>query len=371
MADMENWIEFNSRLRKRVARKENGENQFLLASFVGTEQQKDIEKRTALIGDYFRAKINVKAFDDGERAKKNLPPLDFHNDQEVFNALKKEFDMPYWALNSIHKPLKDLKNTFIYQLVACNYNCPWCYVDDINKNPSAHGAKFFSTREVVDVFKQEQEKQPLYNIRPSGGEPTLMIEQWLEVLKEIDKRSLTAYMQGDTNLSTGHFLERLEEKGEIENHLLEKVASFSNVGVLCSFKGTDKESFLKAAGMPKKYDFLEEERWYTFSKMLRAGIDAYPFVYDPDPVTLESFMEKGAEKFGDGFYLKTWVLPIKLYGPEIERLKRSGASPEAYQKQLDFNFNASTEIMQRLIWRKFGLNYQAVPRTGPKLKVQE
>jgi organic radical activating enzyme len=387
--NMESWIKYNKVLRKKVTKKENNENQFLLASFVGTEQQKDIEARTPLIGDYFRAKINVKAFDDAERAKKGLKPFDFSDNSAVLKALGDEFDMPYWAFVRLGKavPLKDLRKTFIYQLVSCNYSCPWCYVDDINKRPSAFGAKFISTKKVVDAFEQEKANQPIYNIRPSGGEPTLMIEQWIEVLRDTEKRKLTAYMQGDTNLSTGHFLDELERTAEIEPHLLEKVAEFENAGVLCSFKGTDRESFLTAAGFIKKdskgraivdsfgrfvpddrFSFLEPERFYTFKKMLTAGLDAYPFVYDPNPNTLEAFMERGAKEFGEGFYLKTWVLPIKLYGPEKVRLIALGVDPVQYQKQLDVNFARSKEVMQEIIWKKFGINYQAVPRTGVRLE---
>jgi len=119
----------------------------------------------------------------------------------------------------------------------------------------------------------------------------------------------------------------------------------------------------------KGYSFLEDERWYSFSKIVKAGIDAYPFVYDPNPETLGSFMEKGAGMFGDGFYLKTWIFPLKFYGPERERLRKRGKNPEHYQKELDDNFGRSKEVMQDMIWKKFRLNYQATPRTGIELKL--
>jgi len=370
------WMGYNLQLRDKILRHENGENKYLLADFSDSSQRMDIERKTKLVNDFCRVKINVKAFSDEERAKKNLAPMDYHDNAAVFKALGDEFDMPYWALNSIHKPLKDLANTFIYQLKACNLNCLWCYVDDHNKKPSDSNS-FFSVREIMDIFQEEKKKGPLYNFRPSGGEQTIVVEQWLEVMREIEKRGLEAYVQGDTNLTNGKYIQYLEQIGETENNILEKIGHYDNFGLLCSFKGTDTESFLNACGLIKKengknvpnerFAFLEKERWNTFRDLIGAGIDAYPFIYDPNPKTLESFMDKGAKMFGDGFYLKTWILPLKTYSPTKERLPKYGINQEDLQKRLDDSFKESKEIMQDIVWKKFHLNYQAVPRTGIKL----
>ena len=175
------------------------------------------------------------------------------------------------------------------------------------------------------------------------------------------------YVQGDTNLTTGHFMDILENKGEIEKNLLEKIAEHENFGLLCSFKGNDLKSFNEAT------DFSNEiygEQVYSLKKLVKAGIDCYPFVYCPEPKALKRFMHNGADIFGEGFYLKTWILPLKLYGPEKERLVKKGMNPADYQKQLDDKFSKSEEIMQDLIWKEYGLNYKAVPRVGIKLEVE-
>lgn len=363
------YIEGLYRLRKGVVKKEKG-LQILLANFSGTEQQKDIERRTPVINDFFRVKINIKAFDGEEMQKKGMHAVDFHDNEAVFNAMREEFDMPYWAFAKLKTvPLKDLKNTFIYQLKACNLYCPWCYVDDANKNgKEGNNARFFSIPEIFDFFEEERKKQKVYNFRPSGGEPTLAVEQWLETLKELEKRGLDkeVFIQGDTNLTTGHFLDFLEKEREIEKNLLEKIASYENFGVLCSFKGNDTASFWEATGADPE---LHQEQFYSLKKLVKAGIDCYPFIYDANPETLERFMEKGAGIFGGGFYLKTWIFPLKLYGPEKERLKAQGKNPELCQKRLDENFSRANEIMQDFIWKKYGVNYKAASRTGIKLKV--
>jgi hypothetical protein len=369
--DLRGWVDHCSSLRGRVVKREDGENSYLLASLAGTAQQKDIEARTPLIDDFFRVKINVKAFEEAEMAKKGRRAIDFHDNEAVFGALREEFDIPYWAFVKLaNSPLRDLTRTFIYQLKACNIHCPWCYVEDKSRDGKRNqGARFFSVPEIVDVFEGEREEQPLHAFRPSGGEPTLAVEQWLESLREFKKRGIKdVFVQGDTNLTTGHFINRLEDNHMLEGGLLHNVGEYDNFGLLCSFKGTDEQSFLRASGMPIRMAFLEHERWYSFGKFLEAGIDAYPFVYNPNPATLPAFMEKGARLFGEGFYLKTWIVPLKLYGPEKERLTKQGLNSEQYQQQLNREFQQSKEVMQDLIWKKFGVNYQAIPRTGIKLK---
>ena len=372
--DLKGWVEHCDILSKKINYFENGENKYLLSNFKGTSQQKDIEQRTALIGDFFRVKINAKAFDDAEMKRQGKEIMNFKDNEEVFGALRNEFDMSYWAFHSLHNAkLQDYNRVFISQIKGCNIFCPWCYVDDINKNSKEdNGSAFFSMREILDAFENERKTQTLNCVRTSGGEPTLAVQQWKDMLEGLRKRGLEeeVYFQGETNLTTGHFLDYLEGKNSIEEYFFEKIGNYKNFGVLSSFKGTDTESFLRAAGLSKEYSFLDEERWYSFEKMIRAGIDAYPFIYDPDPNTIKSFMEKGAEKFGEGFYLKAWVFPLKLYGPEKARMEARGINPEEEQKRLNDNFAKSKEKMQEIVYKKFGINYQAIPRAGIELKSQ-
>jgi uncharacterized Fe-S cluster-containing radical SAM superfamily protein len=363
--DLEKWIKYCDALRNNVVKKEGGAQKYLLANF--KETRKDTTKMFQILGEYFRVKLNAVAFEKLE----NNTPIDFSDNSQVFKALAKEFDMPYWGFMALkNRPLKDFSRAFIYQTKACNLRCLWCYANDINKNGRNEHAKYFSIPEIFDVFEETKKTQTVNNFRPSGGEPTLAVEQWLESLREAEKRKLNVFVQGDTNLTTGHYIDYLGNTGEIEKNLLEKVAEYDNFGLLCSFKGTHTESFLRAVNMPKCYSFLEDERWYSFAKLTKAGIDTYPFIYDPDPRTLESFMEKGARKFGDGFYLKTWIFRLKKYEDSgKERIEKTGVGFDDFYKRLDDNFAESKEIMQNLIQKKYGLNYQAVPRFGIKLKV--
>lgn len=344
----------------------------MLANLENSTQGVDIKRRTPLVNDYFRIKLNCKSFCDSEKERQGVKPVDFSNNQEVIDSQAKEFDMPFWAFIALAKKdaLKNYTKVGIVQLKACNLFCPWCYVDDSNKNAKQeNGGAFFSIDKIVDMFESERTNQPLNMMRFSGGEPSLIADHaWLGLLRELEKRKLDkeVYVQGDTNLTTGHFLEYLDYEGEVEINLLEKIANYRNFGLLCSFKSTDPQNFCESTGT--KHPELHEEQFYTMRKIVKAGIDAYPFIYDPNPETLEAFMARGAKEFGDAFCLKTWILPLKLYGPEKQRLEKKGVSGEQYQKKLDERLKASEEMMQKIIWNRFHINYKAIPRTGLKLE---
>jgi len=372
----ENWINYCNHLRSKVVKKEGGIQKYLIANF--KETRKDNTKMFAILGDYFRVKLNAVAFENLGDNK----PIDFSDNSQVFKCLADEFDMPYWGFMALKtKPLKDFSRVFISQTKACNLGCLWCYTDDKNKDGKEEHGKYFTIPEEFDVLENARKLQTINNYRPSGGETSLVPEKWLEPLREAEKRNLEIFVQGDTNLTTGHHMDALEKNGVVEKNLLEKVAAYENFGLLCSFKGTDTESFLNACGLIKKengkyvpdkrFAFLEDERWYTFAKLIKAGIDVYPFIYDANPDTIEPFMEKGARLFGDGFYLKTWVFRLKKYEDSgKERIEKTGVGFEEFYKKLDDNYKRSKEVMQNIIWKKYGLNYQAVPRVGIKLKVK-
>lgn len=382
---LKKWVKYNQFLRDKVVDKSDSDTKILLTNFAGTAQAQDIQKRTDLLGsNFYRIKVNVKPFAEDEKKRgKGVILIDFHDEQAVFNSIKTNFDSPYWAFTSLpdKTTLQNYNDIFIWQLKACNFKCPWCYVDDeSNTAKKTKGAEFFSIPEIINAFEKEREKYELNMIRGSGGEPTLAIEQWLETLNELENRNLqeSVFLQGDTNLSTGEFIKHLDETDQISPFLLHEIGNYDNFGLLCSFKGTDTESFLKASGFTKSdgtlnnnYGFLEKHRWETFNMYVEAGIDVYPFIYDPNPKTLEAFMNKGAKFFGDGFYLKTWMFPLKLYSPEQDRLDKIGKSEEEFQSELDENFKQSEEIMNNLIYKNFKVNYQSIPRTGIKLKSNE
>lgn len=342
----------------------------LLSNFEETRKQK--YQFAEVVESFFRRKINVKYFDEQYMKDKGRQVADFSDNNAVLNGLREDFDMPLWAfLNLGRGNFADYNRPFIYQLKACNLRCHYCYADDVNKNAKEDsGSRFFSIPEILNAFEEYRKVKPLYTIRPSGGEPTLAVEQWLELVKEIKKRGEqdNVYIQGDTNLTTGHFIDFLEQNGEIEKNLLEKVADFGRFGLLCSFKGTDVENFVENTGAPAD---LFEEQFYTFKKYVKVGIDCYPFLYNPNPKTIKNFLERLASEVSENVYLKTGVFPLRIYEPVRIRLANQGIDVEEYKKKIDQNFARSREKMQEIIWEKYHINYQAFMRTGIQLKAKE
>lgn len=359
---------FLYRLRQNLSRIKNNQLELLLANFDVSKQKEDIEKRTPLINDFFRTKIDVKPFKE--------KGFDWANEEKIMEAIATNFDMPTWALYSLKgrkelsKELKKYTEVFTYQLKGCNLFCKWCYVDDFNKDGKQDdGSMFFSIPKIIDEFEKEKgrRKEPLHRIRASGGEPTIIIEQWLYLLRELEKRGLSKGINfhSDTNLTTGHFNEELEEKGILEKNILNKIAEYKNFGLLASFKGTDEKNFHENTSADGK---LLNEQVYTFKKIAKAGIDVYPFFYNPNPKTLEKFLERLAKEVGENVYLKSWVFPLKtLYEPVKERLSKIGINAEDYERKLTDNFKASEEKMINILQKKFGLEYKKVLRAGIRL----
>lgn len=348
-----------NRLRNNLIR--NGDNgiEILLANFELSKQKTDIQKRTAVIENFLRTKIDVKPFEDEN--------FNWANEEKIMEAMATGFDMPSWALYALEgireldERLKPYTEVFIYQLKGCNLQCQYCFVDDSNKDGKINnGARYFSIVEIVDEFEDENERRqsegrlPLRRIRASGGEPTLIVEQWIQLLEELEKRKLTnkIHLQSDTNLTTGHFINELMEKGELDKNIFYKIAEYKNFGLLCSFKGTDRINFQENTGIhPRFFD----EQIYSFKKLTKSGINAYPFFYNPNPDSLEIFLNKLANEVSEEIYLKSWIFPLKVYEPVRERL---GGKSLLYEREWKENFEKAEEKMREILQKKFGLEYK-------------
>lgn len=363
---------FLYKLRNNLSRIENGQLEILLANFDSSKQKADIEKRTLVINDFFRTKVDVKPWVEDEN-------FDWTDKEKIMDSIAAGFDMPTWALYSLegkkelNRDLEKYAKNFIYQLKGCNIFCKWCFVDDFNKDGKlGYDSAFFSIPKIVDEFEEEMEREKglLYRLRASGGEPTTVTEQWLHVLRELEKRGLSGkiHLQGDTNLTTGHFNDELEEKGLIEKNVFEKVAEYKNFGLLMSFKGTDKQRFYENTRVNGN---MLDEQVYTFKKILKSGINenAFLFFYNPNPKTLERFLDRLAKEVGENVYLKSWVFPLSLvYEPVKERLGKMGVNVQEYEQKLTEDFAASEDKMGEILEKKFGLEYKKILRVGIKLE---
>jgi len=381
---MQSYLNLLYNLRRSTLQYDGNELKILLAKLKGSTQETDIE--IPLIGQFFRIKEDVKKFKD--------PNFDWNDKENVMKAILERFDMPTWALyrlrgkKELTPELKDFNDVFVYQIKTCNLRCPYCYVDDgLKDGRMDKNAEFFSISQILEAFYGERERRrkllkerevdkngklilPLNRIRPSGGEPSLVPEQWKILLEklEVDGLNKEVYVQSDTNLTTGHFIEFLERKNEVEKGFLQQVGSFKNFGLLASIKGTDSKNYARNTSISIKLaEKLVEETLYTLGKYVDSGVDVYPFLYNPNPETLEEFLDRMKEKLGKNIIKKTWVFPLHMYNVTKDRLrkitKKIGEKEEEYvkryEKEWKENFLRAEEIM-----RKINPEYKKVLRVG-------
>jgi uncharacterized Fe-S cluster-containing radical SAM superfamily protein len=178
-------------------------------------------------------------------------------------------------------PRKVPYRTQVFQVGGCNWNCWYCFVDDeLLVGDSARGS-FLSAKELVDLYLAEDEPAPVIDL--SGGQPDLVPEWCLWVMRELEARGLreSVFVWIDDNLS-GRFIRRFLSKDEIS--YMAKYPHHSRIGC---FKGFDEKSFVfntKApiSGFGRQFAVMEDlvadgfemYAYATFTSPSAEGLDA-------------------------------------------------------------------------------------------------
>jgi len=359
--------------------------------FAGTMQEVDILKRTDMpvdkrTGKYpYRFKIDNKILDTEERARNGLRPFDFSDEITVIKKLgeKYNFDVTLCALrksgDSITK-LPDYDRPLIFQGKGCNLHdwtetggCVYCYVDADSNNPIAFGNSVWLTvDDILDTAEALREDasirsgKELHRIRHSGGETTTELDFTLEIAKGIEERGLEKlYLQFDTNLSTGKFIEKMIARGVYQGDILRQLAGY-DVFVYAAFKGTSNQNIRNNTQAKLTVD----DQIYSFGKLIDAGLDVYPCIYNPDWQHLGEFVDKLDENFTNAS-TRLRVEGLKWeYGPTICRLRAIADSrnmsleeiTEEYKRNEEENYNKGEELMRTHL-QKSGLAYKEIDRT--------
>ncbi len=340
------------------------DNKILLTNFEGSLQQKDLEKTKGhvqgAVENFYRIKTNVK--DAAWETYMNSGKSPGTRDKKLLM-----FDFNWWPLPKLGGKPEQWNDVFLYQMKGCNINCNFCFVDSFNNNGQVdHGAKYFSTKEIVDAFVSKREELKgkgieLNVLRASGGEPSLVPEQWMQTLDELYDRGLSdkVYFQSDTNLMTNSAITYLENTGVIGGCLINLLAEYKNFGLLSCFKGTDHLNFAENTGCAPE---LFDEQFRSFNRYVKAGIKVYPHLVNPNPDTLENFMERLTEEHGEEMWVMPHILSIGAYGPVEERLKRQGKNPEEVVAKWNDNYQKSEALMEDMLQKRFGVGYKEVSR---------
>ncbi len=340
------------------------QGRLLLANLTVGEQVKDIQETKGnvkgAIEDFFRVKTNVKT----EAWSAYLRTGD---SQETRDPRLLMFDFDWWPIPKMGGKPEDWNEVYIYQLKGCNVACPFCFVDRCNNDgKDRDGAKYFTTKGIVDAFTHTREDKlrqgvSINVLRASGGEPSLVPEQWLWTLQELKSRGLSdkVYFQSDTNLTTGTALRQWMDQGKLSRNILDDVAEYGNFGLLSCFKGTDPATFAQNSGCDAS---AFDEQFESYRLFIRAGVKTYPHVVNPNPDTLESFMDRLAKEHGDQMYGMVHIFSIGMYGPVKDRIQKRGTDADKAAAQWRDNYAKGVEVMDRLCQKHLGVGYKRTSR---------
>jgi uncharacterized Fe-S cluster-containing radical SAM superfamily protein len=389
-----------SELRKTLISPDG--SRILVVDFTDTLQGKDTSKVIDLMpnvktGDYvFRAKINVKEIDPLARAvyARDYFDVSAKTDEEIEGFIRKrDFDFPLWFKHDADfsmKRVQDYNTPFIMQVGGCNFHdgskaggCWYCFVDDKSNDGLPSGKATLSSEETIDsmisargkirdAYRGAGSDVNLRVLRVSGGEPTIVLDWILNMWRKISERGLDFRGQLDTNLSTGALVDFFEREGIYEPHILEKLAEHP-IKFLTALKGSDNENLQSNV---QSTATIEAQK-YSIRRILKAGFDIYPQLYNPNPKTLASFLSEMDSEI-DNFSLRVHIGPLKMYGPTRLRLEleaeRLGVNAEEFVKSKEAewstNYEQSCEIMEGYLRERHGVGYKQLTRSDVKLALK-
>jgi uncharacterized Fe-S cluster-containing radical SAM superfamily protein len=228
--------------------------------------------------------------------------------------------------------------TQVFQVNGCNWNCWYCFVDDeLLVGDSMRGA-FLTAEQMIDLYLAEADPPAVLDL--SGGQPDLVPEWCLWVMRALDERGLRGktHVWIDDNLS-GRFVRQFLSPEEIAY-----MASFPNHSRVGCFKGYDEGSFVfntKAppSGFSRQFEVMQD--------LIDDGFDMYAYVTF---TSLEmNGVRDGMRDFVDRlqaihplFPLRTIPLEIKPYSVTRSRevadldgvLERQQHAAAAWEEQL-------------------------------------
>lgn len=399
---------------------ESGQREILVTDFSDTLQGKDTSKVVDLMTDKhgracFRVKYNVKSIDPlaGKVYQEEYFDCATHTAEEIEAHVRmQEFDFPLWYK---HHPsfemrrINDFNVPFIVQVAGCNFHdggptdgCRFCFVDQAsNDGKPGAGKAWLSAEDCLDAFLMARERLRqhylqetgfdinLRVLRISGGEPTLVLPWIVDLWHLIESRGLDREIvcQVDTNLSTlsDDFLRSLENEMAFNHavgsgfvsspeyqwfHSLEenlRILAGYGVKFLAGMKGCDSVNV--ASNTQSNQTLVAQLQ--SLRRLVDFGLDVYPQMYNPNPETLTIFLE-----FVDNFLLgnfssRVHVGPLKLYGPNRERLMHE--AEEAHIERQCYvlgeenkwtrAFRASEIVMNEYLLSRYRRSYKQITRS--------
>jgi len=148
--------------------------------------------------------------------------------------------------------------------VGCNLCCKFCW--SWRANTCIHKVgRFYSGEEVARTILSIARRRGYRQVRVSGGEPTLSMNNLLEILETLEREAFGVLFILETN---GILLGARKE-------LACKLSRFKNVHVRVSLKGTNEEEFHKLTGaVPNAFEL----QLRALKNLLDCGVETHPAV---------------------------------------------------------------------------------------------
>lgn len=204
----------------------------------------------------------------------------------------------------------------VFQNSACNWRCWYCFVDYNRLSANPTYSRFFTTRQLVELFLNERKKPQVIDL--SGGQPDLVPEWALWMMETLEASGLSdsIFLWSDDNLSNFYFWDHLS------SHQREYMTSYRNYSRVGCFKGYDPNSF---SFNTRAEPLLFHRQFSIFSRLLNEGFDMYAyatFTSIPRPHVLRAvgdFVDR-LQEIHPNLPLRTVPLKVASYSPTVSRM---------------------------------------------------
>jgi hypothetical protein len=202
---------------------------------------------------------------------------------------------------------------------------------------------------LINLYLEQTDPPPMIDL--TGGQPDL-IPEWVPwIMMEIRSRGLEqkVYLWSDDNLSNDYFWRYLSERER------ELIASYTNYGRVCCFKGFNEESFsFNTLAAPS----LFIRQFELMGRLLSTGMDIYVYTTFTTPISkgIEGDMRQFVDRLqmlDENLPLRTVPLNVQVFTPvqrrldsdKIASLKNQWTAVEAWQREIEERFSSNLRAL--------------------------
>ena len=206
----------------------------------------------------------------------------------------------------------------VFQNLACNWRCWYCYVPFNLLSGDVSRGEFCTASELVRRYLEESDPPPIIDI--SGGQPDLVPEWTLDTLRAVNAAGIQndTFVWSDDNLSSDYMWRYLTKE---EVRWMADQPNHSRVGC---FKGFDEESFVFNTRAHRSFF---SEQFELFRRLCQDGFDLYGYITltSPSDSNIEAGVVDTLDRLQDVHqYAPLRVVPLEIisFGTVKDRLNR-------------------------------------------------